>query len=140
LQLQCFPKAYDLDLNIVPGDVAAKNIVDHALDPGATGRTYHVTNPAPPPFQMAVNVLRDMGYTFEEVPYGTWRERLVTCAANNNALRPLEGGFPKVRAPKGPPFMLDCSNAGIRGNTLTADQLRRDFEWCAKVGFFPPQQ
>jgi len=119
--------------------MTARIIVDKALDPSTAGSTFHVTNPKPPPFQLAVDVLRDMGYNFKELPYGTWRERVIRCAAEDNALRPLEFGFAQVRPPK-PPFVitLDCTNAGIHENTINAEQLRRDFTWCERVGFFPP--
>jgi len=116
--------------------MAARVIVERALDPSSVGRNYHVTNPAPPLFATAVKVLREMGYSFEEVPYKTWRERLASCAADDNALRPLEGGFGPMAPPRST-FRLDCTNAGIKANTISEQQLRRDFEWCAKVGFFP---
>jgi len=139
LQMGAFPRDYNFDLNIVPGDVAAKIIVDKALDPGAVNRTYHVTNPKPPQFKLAVNTLRRMGYIFEELPYAAWRERLMMCAGDDNALRPLEMAFPRVRPPKAAiEFTVDCSNAGIVKNTLSPEQMRRDFDWCVKVGNFPP--
>lgn len=139
LQLKCFPKNFDLDLNIVPGNVAAGVIVDKALDTKAVGRTYHVTNPQPPPFEVAVQAIRELGYEFEEVPYAAWRERLLSCASEDNALRPLEGGFGRVRPPRAVMQLdIDCSNAGITTNTITKEQLLRDFAWFMKVGFFPP--
>lgn len=136
--MAAFPKDYHMDLNIVPGDFTARVIVDKALDPAAVHRTYHVTNPKPPPFKLAVDTLRDMGYTFEELPYPAWRERLMSCAGDDNAMRPLEIAFPRVRPPRVYTILdIDCSNAGISHNTLSAEQLRRDFEWCLKVGYFP---
>jgi len=142
LQLGAFPQCYAFPLNIIPGDWAAAVVVDRVMA-GDLGRTFHVTNPCPPPFQMAVNILRDMGYSFEEVPYATWRERLLVCASEDNALRPLELAFGRLPRPLRSRrsvdfFNVDCSNAGIFSNTLTKEQLRRDFTWCAKVGFFPP--
>ena len=140
LQLKCFPRNFVLDLNIIPGDMAARVIVEKALDPGAVGRNYHVTNPDPPAFELAVQTLRKMGYKFEEVPYPAWRERLISCASEDNALRPLEGGFGRIRPPKAAMQLdMDTSNAGIVGNTLTEEQLMRNFEWFSKVGFFPKQ-
>ena len=139
LQMGAFPKDYNFDLNIVPSDIAARVIVDKALDPGAVNRTYHVTNPKPPSFQLAVDTLRNMGYNFEELPYAVWRERLMSCAGDDNALRPLEMAFPRVRAPKSSTTLdVDCRNAGLLDNTLSSEQMRRDFEWCRKVGYFPP--
>ena len=138
LQLKCFPTNFDFDLNIIPGDKAAGVIVSKALDPGAVGRTYHVTNPDPPAFEVAVQALRELGYEFEEVPYAAWRERLLSCASEDNALRPLEGGFGRVRPPKAVTQLdIDCSNAGIGHNTVSKEHLLRDFAWCEKVGFFP---
>ena len=136
--MRAFPKDYNFDLNIVPSDVAARVIVDKALDPGAVNRTYHVTNPKPPPFNLAVDTLRDMGYDFEELPYAAWRERLISCADDDNALRPLEMGFGRVKPPKAATALdVDCRNAGILENTLSKEQMRRDFDWCVKVGCFP---
>ncbi|KAL4545101.1 hypothetical protein Ndes2526B_g02216 [Nannochloris sp. 'desiccata'] len=139
LQMGCFPANYQFALNIIPGDLAAKVICDKALaiEGKSCGRTYHVTNPNPPPFQLAVNVLKQLGYQFEEVQYAAWRERLFSCAKDNNALRPLELAFGQ-EPPKKKVYSFDCTNSGIRGNTLSAAHLKRDFEWCAKVGFFPP--
>jgi thioester reductase-like protein len=139
LQMGCFPLNYQFALNIIPGDVAAKVICDTALavDGSTCGRTYHVTNPKPPPFQLAVDVLKQLGYQFEEVPYSAWRERLFSCARDDNALRPLELAFGQD-APKKKAYTFDTTNSGIRGNTLSAAHLKRDFEWCEKVGFFPP--
>ena len=144
LQLAAFPANYAFPLNIIPGDRVAAVVVDRVLDPtgGGLGRTYHVTNPRPPPFQLAVDTLRGMGYAFEEIPYATWRERLLHCARDDNALRPLELAFGRLARPlraRGAMdfFDVDCSNAGIQGNTLNREQLRRDFAWCARVGFFP---
>lgn len=118
--------------------MAAKIIVDRALDPKGVGRNYHVTNPEPPPFQAAIRALRRMGYKFEEIPYAAWRERLLNCATESNALRPLEMSFGPVLPPKQlTTLSIDCTNAGIRGNTITAEQLQRQFEWCLKVKFFP---
>ena len=137
--MRAFPKDHNFDLNIVPSDVAARVIVDKALDPDAVNQTYHVTNPKSPPFQLAVDTLRDMGYDFEEVPYAVWRERLLSCAGDDNALRPLEMNFGRVRPPKAATVLdVDCKNAGILENTLSKEQMRRDFDWCVKVGFFPP--
>ena len=152
LQMGCFPKPYLMDLNVIPGDKTAKIVVGRALTSyingnfgdqengsfSSLGRVYHVTNPRPPPFQLAVDVLREMGYEFEEIPYATWRERLITCSSENNALRPLEMAFGPFTAPmsmKKP--VLDCSNAGIKENTTSAEMLKRDFAWFKKVGFFP---
>ena len=136
-----FPQDYNLDLNIVPSDVAARVIVDKALDPGAVNLTYHVTNPKPPAFQLAVDTLRNMGYKFEELPYRVWRERLISCAGDDNALRPLEMTFGRIRPPKAVSTLdVSCKNAGISTNTLSKEQLRRDFDWCLKVGYFPPPQ
>jgi thioester reductase-like protein len=139
LQMGCFPAGYQFALNIIPGDVAAKVICDKALALGGStcGRNYHVTNPDPPPFQLAVKVLRELGYQFEEVPYAAWRERLLSCAKDDNALRPLELAFGQ-EAPKKKAYTFDTTNSGIRGNTLSAAHLKRDFIWCGKVGFFPP--
>jgi len=139
LQMGCFPAKYQFALNIIPGDLAAKVICDQVLsvEGKSCGRTYHVTNPNPPPFQLAVDVLRHMGYQFEEVHYAAWRERLLSCAKDDNALRPLELAFGHD-APKKKVYSFDCTNSGIRGNTVSAAHLKRDFEWCAKVGFFPP--
>ena len=78
-----------------------------------------------------------MGYKFEEIPYLAWRERLFSCAKDDNALRPLELAFGQ-EPPKKKVYTFDCTNSGIRGNTLSAAHLKRDFTWCEKVGFFPP--
>jgi hypothetical protein len=137
--MAAFPKDYSLDINIIPSDIAARMIVDKAFDPGAVHRTYNLTNPKPPPFEFAINILRNMGYKFEELPYAIWRERVMSCTTDDNALRPLEMVFPRVRAPTASTALdVDCRNAGIFENTLTEEQMRRDFEWCLKVGFFPP--
>lgn len=136
LQLGCFPKDFSFDLNIIPGDLAAKIIVERAMNPASVGRVYHVTNPKPKPFSHAVKTLRDMGYVFEEVAYVAWQERLLNLASEDNALKPLEGTFGRYRPTLSMP--LNCRNAGIRGDTLLPGQLRRDFEWCERVGFFPP--
>lgn len=128
-----------MDLNIVPSDMAAQIIVDKSLDPGSLGKVYHVTNPKPPPFTLAVDTLRSLGYQFEEIAYGAWRERLLRLAGDDNALRPLEIGFGRVAFPKAlTAIQVDCTNAGILENTTTAAQLKKDFTWCEAVGCFPP--
>ena len=119
--------------------MSARIIVDKALDPGSVNKVYHVTNPKAPPFQLAVDTLRSMGYEFEEIPYIAWRERLLKCAGEDNALRPLEIGF--GRLPNSQTLtecQVDCRNAGIFENTTTAEQLKRDFTWCVDVKCFPP--
>jgi thioester reductase-like protein len=154
LQMGCFPRDYTMDLDIIPGDMTATIVVERALNSfihgnygehengsfSSLGRVYHVTNPRPPPFQLAVDVLRDMGYDFEEIHYGSWRERLLTCSSEKNALRPLEmafGPFPVPKSIKKP--VIDCSNAGISENTTSAEMLLGDFTWFKKIGFFPAQ-
>jgi non-ribosomal peptide synthetase-like protein len=144
LQMGCFPREHKFDLNIIPGDMTAKVLVNLALNSSGSfsslGRVYHVTNPRPPPFQLALTVLRDMGYEFEEISYIAWRERLLSCSAETNALRPLEmafGPFAPSKSIKRP--MTDSSNAGIKENTTSAEMLKRDFTWFKKVGFFPAE-
>ncbi|KAL4526183.1 hypothetical protein Ndes2437B_g07439 [Nannochloris sp. 'desiccata'] len=173
LQMGCFPREYNMDLGIVPGDMAAKIVVERAVntsrnnggsssnrnrrnntvgvaggeDEGVSssvssslGCVYHVSNPHPPPFQLAITVLRGMGYCFEEVTYPAWRERLLSCASEDNALRPLEMAFGPFPIPKSATkLVIDCSNAGIADNTTTAEQLLKDFTWFKKVGFFPAE-
>jgi thioester reductase-like protein len=154
LQMGCFPKGYARDLNIIPGDQAAKIVVQQALKSlingnfgdqengikSSLGRVYHVTNPCPPTLQFAVSVLRDMGYKFEEIAYTAWRERLLSCSSENNALRPLEMAFgPFAPNSSVKPPVVDCSNSGVRENTTSVEMLMRDFTWFKKVGFFPKQ-
>jgi myxalamid-type nonribosomal peptide synthetase MxaA len=147
LQMGCFPREYNMDLGIVPGDMAAKIVAERALNcfcleksnpSSSLGRVYHVTNPKPPPFQLSVTVLRDMGYEFDEVAYPVWRERLLSCARDDNALRPLEMAFGPFPIPRSvTKLVIDCSNAGITDNTTTAEHLKRDFAWFKNVRFFP---
>ena len=86
----CFPvEPAIMPLDVIPADRTARCLVDLAIQgpavPGAN--KFHVSNPVPATLDLPVRLLRWMGYSFQQLPYSMWRERLVSCTTEDNALR-----------------------------------------------------
>ena len=98
--MKCFPEdKHMFTIDAIPADRTAAVMVDLALRPAAAGapHIFHVANPRPATLDLATRLLRQMGYSFQERPYSLWRERLISCSGEDNALRCEHASTPYVR-------------------------------------------
>ncbi|MFJ9692626.1 amino acid adenylation domain-containing protein [Kitasatospora sp. NPDC101183] len=74
---------WDLPLNLVPSDFAARAVVHLSLTQPAQGQTFHVTNPRECLLDVLVDRLRFHGYPVRTVPYGDWTRAMARHMADN---------------------------------------------------------
>ncbi len=76
LQFGAFP-ALDILVDVAPVDYVARAIVYLSFRGDALGRAFHLTNPRRRPLAAALDLLRGLGYRFDELPFELLRDRLV---------------------------------------------------------------
>jgi thioester reductase-like protein len=76
-----FPQA-DTQINLIPCDYAVQAIVQLSQQPNLATRTFHLYNPSPMAWADILPILRNMGYSLEEVPYQAWIGKLKRTAAD----------------------------------------------------------
>ena len=72
LRLEKAPEMEGWRLEMTPVDFVAAAIVHLACDPRALGGTYHLANPDPPPAREVFDLLEEVGYPLERLPYEEW--------------------------------------------------------------------
>ncbi|MGD1862964.1 MAG: amino acid adenylation domain-containing protein [Phormidesmis sp.] len=105
-----------LMIDMTPVDYVSKAIASISLKPQSLGKTFHVVNPQPIPFEDIVRTINSCGCRVQQVPYPQWQEQL---KAQPNALSPLaamikedsEGEKTCLELWLGGNDRFDCSNA-----------------------------
>ncbi len=78
----------DMMVNIVPVNFVSRAIVELSRRPNSVGKTFHLDNPTPMPYQQLVRVAESFGLPARRLPFEAWREALGALAAsapNNGA-------------------------------------------------------
>jgi thioester reductase-like protein len=67
----------DRHLPLVPIDFVSASLVALSLRPGSLGRSFHLTNPRPVPWERLVQALHRSGYPLRRLPFPRWQEELM---------------------------------------------------------------
>lgn len=136
--MKCFPTSstFEFPINMIPANIAASRICNISLSEEPPSGVYHIGNPDPLVYEIVPRTLHAMGYTFQEVPYQMWRQRLFDSAAEDNVLKPLEYAFEEGKASLSG-TLVDCTRAGISGSPLKPDDLKLCFMHLQSIGFLP---
>ncbi|WP_280456056.1 SDR family NAD(P)-dependent oxidoreductase, partial [Nocardia brasiliensis] len=86
--------ATELAGDIIPVDYAAKAVAALACDGGATGATFHLSNPEPVPFASIIAALAARGYPLAELPAGLWADMIG--GDPDNAAHPVLQAFSEI--------------------------------------------
>jgi amino acid adenylation domain-containing protein/thioester reductase-like protein len=96
LQLGCAPEMA-LEVELSPVDYVSRALVHLSLQPGSRGKTFHLINPQPVPWDQLLAWLGELGAPLARLPWADWLEELHRAAkhSTNNALYPM---LPVLRA------------------------------------------
>ncbi|ELS00500.1 amino acid adenylation enzyme/thioester reductase family protein [Xenococcus sp. PCC 7305] len=85
----------DSMINLTPVDYAVSAIAHLSNQPESLGKTFHLVNPQPTPWNEVVNSVIDLGYPLRQIEYTKWREKLleITERSPNHPLSPLISTF-----------------------------------------------
>lgn len=76
LRLGAAPEADGWRMEMTPVDFVAAAIARLASEPDAIGGVYHLANPDPPPAATVFDLLEELGYPLERLPYDEWNAAL----------------------------------------------------------------
>jgi thioester reductase-like protein len=76
--------------NLIPVEYAAQTIVHLSRQPALENETFHLLNPQSITWQWVADVMLDLGYRFQLVPYHEWRHSLSQVATMDPS-HPLHG-------------------------------------------------
>jgi thioester reductase-like protein len=117
----------EADVDIVPVDYVSAAIIHLSRQPESLGQIFHLSNPHPVPYRALRGWLREMGITFNTVPFTEWRQRLAEQAAQfgGEFVGPFLPLLEEVSAEQAymPPF--DCRNtlSGLAGSGIVCPPL-----------------
>jgi thioester reductase-like protein len=145
LQMHAAPDVH-CKIDMAPVDFVASATVALAMNPKAAGGTYHLNNPHPCDPTLIHEVAREYGYDFNLLPVKPWLDALFARDdLQHNALHPYvhvlqafeeeslefpEYGTARVRAA--------LEGSGVECPSVSAELLRRYFDWFIDGGLFPP--
>jgi hypothetical protein len=135
--------------NMVPVDVAARLIVEAALDPASAGQAVHVVNPCSHAFDVLIDFIASRGHRIDRLPYPAWLEA-VEAAAKADAGHPLAPLLPVLRAldptrdpslaramPLGHANLQRLAPRAFATIPLPHDSLPPMFEYLQSTGLLP---
>ncbi|MEM6613540.1 MAG: amino acid adenylation domain-containing protein [Cyanobacteria bacterium P01_C01_bin.72] len=84
-------------VNLIPVDFTVRAIFHLSSQPESLGKTFHLLNPKPTPWNQIAESIISLGYSGEQIDYQQWRELLLAAmeTASDNALAPLISIFAK---------------------------------------------
>jgi thioester reductase-like protein len=90
IQLGSVPQDNSM-VNLTPVDYAVGAIVHLADRPASLGKTFHIFNPQPTPWEEVVNSVISLGYPLKQIDYQQWRKQLLTAVeqSSDHPLSPL---------------------------------------------------
>ncbi|GAB4243264.1 MAG: hypothetical protein Kow0049_32760 [Stanieria sp.] len=82
-------------VNLTPVDYAVSAIAHLSSQPESLGKTFHLFNPQPTPWQEVVNTVVSLGYPLQQLDYQQWRKQLLTAVErhSDHPLSPLISTF-----------------------------------------------
>jgi thioester reductase-like protein len=85
----------DSMVNLTPVDYAVSAIAHLSSQPESLGKTFHLFNPQPTPWQEVVNSVISLGYPLQQLDYQQWRKQLLTAVErhSDHPLSPLISTF-----------------------------------------------
>ncbi|MGL5795316.1 MAG: thioester reductase domain-containing protein [Waterburya sp.] len=108
IQLGSVPQD-DSMVNLTPVDYAVAAIAHLSSQPGSLGKTFHIFNPQPTPWEEVVNSVISLGYPLKQIDYQQWRKQLLTALEKSpdNALFPLISTFTANETNSNPEAEID---------------------------------
>ncbi|MBF2048622.1 MAG: amino acid adenylation domain-containing protein [Elainella sp. C42_A2020_010] len=89
IQLGSAP-AFEYWVNMTPIDYASQAIIHLSNQPQSLGKTFHIVNPQPLPWNHLVNQIRSFGYTLRSQSHEDWQAELLKLdVSSENALKPI---------------------------------------------------
>ncbi|MEL7409463.1 MAG: SDR family oxidoreductase, partial [Cyanobacteria bacterium J06558_2] len=117
-------------VNLIPVDYTVRAIVYLSSQPESLGKTFHLFNPQPTPWNEIAESIISLGYSGEQVDYQQWRERLLSALETfpDNALAPLIATFAKQdtgNTEEGIEQQLaaDNTNSGLKETGIVCPQI-----------------
>jgi len=145
LEIGAVPPFHGL-VDLSPVDYVAAGIASLAGGPLPAARAFHLTNPWPMDARGMLEIMRQVGYRFEEPEFGEWKRRLFEHPSfAQNALYPyapiLEDFDPRnLQFPR-----YGCANAraaleprGVRCHPLDDTLVLTYLRYYQSTGFLPP--
>ncbi|MBE9048266.1 SDR family oxidoreductase [Pleurocapsales cyanobacterium LEGE 10410] len=88
-------------VNLIPVDYAVEAIVHLASQAESIGKTFHLFNPQPTPWNEVAKLINSLGYPIKQVTYEEWREALLSATekSSDNPLSPLISTFAESNKP-----------------------------------------
>ncbi|AFZ36193.1 thioester reductase domain protein [Stanieria cyanosphaera PCC 7437] len=82
-------------VNLTPIDYAVRAIAHLSSQPESLGKTFHIFNPQPTPWQEVVDSVISLGYPLQQLDYQQWRKQLLTTVErhSDHPLSPLISTF-----------------------------------------------
>ncbi|WP_280432515.1 type I polyketide synthase [Nocardia brasiliensis] len=139
--------ATELAGDIIPVDYAAKAVAALACDGGATGATFHLSNPEPVPFASIIAALAACGYPLAELPAGLWADMIG--GDPDNAAHPVLQAFSEIAFEQPvhgrSSFESTATRAaltaiGVSGPPASAATLAATIDYFIETGHLPAAQ
>ncbi|GAA6619174.1 amino acid adenylation domain-containing protein [Scytonema sp. NUACC26] len=133
-------------VNISPVDYVSRAIVHLSWQKESLGKTFHLVNPHPVPWNQIVNYIRSFNYPLVQIPEDKWRAELLNAEnSEENALYPLMSMFSEelgARTTNTEVSRLDCQNTlnGLAGTTINCPPVNCElfsiyFSYLIRSGF-----
>ena len=114
-------------VNLIPVDYAVKAIVHLSSQPKSLGKTFHLFNPQPTPWNEVANSIISLGYPLKQLNYEKWRKELLATLEQfaDNPLSPLIGTFAESNQPNknteeniNQKIAANNTNSGLAGTSI----------------------
>jgi thioester reductase-like protein len=143
LQLGSAPHL-DMPLQVAPVDYVSRAIIYLSGQLKALGKTYHLVNPNPIPWDDLFKWIRDSGYPLRQTTYAEWKQLLIQNVRSNpeNALYALSPFISEFMLESASLPRFDCQNTldGLAGTRLSCPPidsalLNTYFDYFIRCGF-----
>lgn len=144
LLLNKAPEA-DWDTDFTPIDYASRAVVELAFNAESANRIYHICNPQPLPYADLIDMMRELGYTIDTLPFAEYTSWLLNPSSQVQddalqlAMGQLEGDGAKSSA-----YRYGCAVTAARLEQLgvrcpVTDQafIQQMVKHAIDVGYFP---
>jgi thioester reductase-like protein/amino acid adenylation domain-containing protein len=92
LRLGRAPEIEGWRMEMTPVDFVAAAILHIASDPAAQGGTYHLADPDPPSAEEVYDLLEEVGYPLERLPYDEWLQKIDAAPPEEGTPGEIVGG------------------------------------------------
>jgi thioester reductase-like protein len=143
---------FDIEITLVTVDYVCDAMVHLAGREESWGRAFHLFNPSPIKWSRLISILRDLGYSLEEVSYDQWWQELTEHAhSNGSGASDDESVFATLRlalsAPnflfyKRPPMDAANTQEGLHGSGIVCPAIDQSLiatyvAYWQKSGYLP---